>query len=70
MASVLLAGAGLLAAGTMARASLRAAAKNGAKLSPLMAAIAGQRAAADNWVKGGFQTKMDRKEAAEILGIK
>ncbi|KAI9568830.1 hypothetical protein HD554DRAFT_2204840 [Boletus coccyginus] len=28
------------------------------------------RGAADQWVKGGFRAKMDRKEAIAILGIK
>ena len=27
-------------------------------------------AAAEQWVKGGFQQKMDRKEALQILGVK
>lgn len=26
--------------------------------------------AAEEWVKGGFKAKMDRKEAIEILGLK
>ncbi|KAH7884458.1 hypothetical protein F5I97DRAFT_1457687 [Phlebopus sp. FC_14] len=28
------------------------------------------RSAADQWVKGGFKAKMDRKEAIQILGLK
>ena len=28
------------------------------------------RGAADQWVKGGFKAKMDRKEAIAILGLK
>lgn len=32
--------------------------------------ILGGKAAADQWVKGGFKAKMDRKEAIEILGLK
>ena len=28
------------------------------------------RGAADQWVKGGFRAKMDRKEAIAILGLK
>ncbi|KDE04495.1 hypothetical protein MVLG_05061 [Microbotryum lychnidis-dioicae p1A1 Lamole] len=70
MASVLVGAGALLGIGVAARASLRSAAKNGAKLSPLMAAIAGQKKAGDEWVKGGFQGKMDRKEAAQILGLR
>ena len=31
--------------------------------------IGGSRAA-DQWVKGGFKAKMDRKEAIDILGLK
>jgi DnaJ family protein C protein 19 len=31
--------------------------------------IIGKRAA-DQWVKGGFKAKMDRKEAIAILGLK
>ena len=27
-------------------------------------------AAADKWVKGGFQNKMDRSEAMKVLGLK
>lgn len=30
----------------------------------------GGKAAADQWIKGGFKAKMDRKEAIEILGLK
>lgn len=32
--------------------------------------LLGGKAAADQWVKGGFKAKMDRKEAIEILGLK
>ena len=28
------------------------------------------RGAADQWVKGGFKAKMDRKEAIAVLGLK
>lgn len=28
------------------------------------------KGAADQWVKGGFRAKMDRKEAIAILGLK
>ncbi|KAG5646975.1 hypothetical protein DXG03_001698 [Asterophora parasitica] len=30
----------------------------------------GGKAAGDQWAKGGFKAKMDRKEAIEILGLK
>ncbi|KAJ7650123.1 hypothetical protein FB45DRAFT_859014 [Roridomyces roridus] len=30
----------------------------------------GAKGAADQWVKGGFRAKMDRKEALAILGLK
>ncbi|KAJ7773411.1 hypothetical protein B0H16DRAFT_148607 [Mycena metata] len=30
----------------------------------------GAMGAADQWVKGGFRAKMDRKEAVAILGLK
>jgi len=46
-------------------------------LGAIGAALAGrmilrQRAAAtaEQWIKGGFQQKMDRKEALQILGLK
>lgn len=32
--------------------------------------IIGGRGAAEQWVKGGFKAKMDRKEAIAILGLK
>ncbi|KAF9787468.1 hypothetical protein BJ322DRAFT_1122313 [Thelephora terrestris] len=32
--------------------------------------ILGGRGAAQEWVKGGFKAKMDRKEALAILGLK
>lgn len=69
-ASLLLASAALLATGTAARMTLRSLAKNGTKLSPVLAAFAGQKSAGDDWIKGGFQGKMDRKEAVQILGLK
>lgn len=70
MASILLATGALLGAGTAARIGLRSMAKNGAVLNPFLAAIAGQKAVGDQWVKGGFQGRMDKKEAVEILGLK
>ncbi|KAI0044045.1 hypothetical protein FA95DRAFT_1608881 [Auriscalpium vulgare] len=32
--------------------------------------VIGGKKAADQWVKGGFKAKMDRKEAVAILGLK
>ncbi|ETW83204.1 mitochondrial import inner membrane translocase, partial [Heterobasidion irregulare TC 32-1] len=32
--------------------------------------IIGGKGAAEQWVKGGFKAKMDRKEAIAILGLK
>ncbi|KAJ1307744.1 hypothetical protein OPQ81_001831 [Rhizoctonia solani] len=32
--------------------------------------VIGGKRAADQWVKGGFKAKMDRKEALDILGLK
>ncbi|GAA5867253.1 hypothetical protein JCM3774_002389 [Rhodotorula dairenensis] len=68
----LLAATGAVAATTLGlRYSLRAAARNGARLNPFLAAIAGQdpTGAKSDWAKGGFNPKMDRGEAARILGI-
>lgn len=70
MASLIIAGAALLAGGTAARIGLRSMAKSGTVLSPFFAAVAGQKAVSDQWLKGGFQGRMDRKEAVEILGLK
>ncbi|GAA5949946.1 hypothetical protein JCM21900_005534 [Sporobolomyces salmonicolor] len=72
MASILAGTAAFAALGLGARASLRAAARNGARLNPLLAAIAGTegKAGKEEWIKGGFQPKMDRKEAAQILGLR
>ncbi|POY76833.1 hypothetical protein BMF94_0085 [Rhodotorula taiwanensis] len=68
----LLAATGAVAATTLGlRYSLRAAARNGARLNPFLAAIAGQdpTGAKSDWAKGGFNAKMDRAEAAQILGV-
>lgn len=70
MASILLGAGALFAAGTAARMTARSMAKQGKTLSPFMAALAGQKSGSDQWVKGGFQGRMDRKEAAQILGLK
>jgi DnaJ family protein C protein 19 len=34
------------------------------------AGVIGGKKAAEQWVKGGFRAKMDRKEAVAILGLK
>ncbi|KAM0749794.1 hypothetical protein T439DRAFT_326685 [Meredithblackwellia eburnea MCA 4105] len=70
MTSILLGAGALLAGGTALRMGLRASAARGAQLNPFLAALAGQKRVGDEWIKGGFQAKMDRKEAAEILGLK
>lgn len=82
-------GAGaVLAAGLAARFGLRSAARNGARLSPMMQAIAGTGSGAaggsasataakygkaangQEWIVGGFQQKMDKREASHILGLR
>jgi hypothetical protein len=54
MATPFLVGIGAIAAGLAGRHFLRRSA----------------RGAADEWVKGGFKAKMDRKEALAVLGLK
>lgn len=54
MATPFFVGIGAIAAGLAGRHFLRRSA----------------RGAADQWVKGGFKAKMDRKEALAILGLK
>ena len=54
MATPILVGVGAIAAAVVGRQLMRNAGK----------------AAADQWVKGGFKAKMDRKEAIAILGLK
>ncbi len=54
MATPIIIGVGALAAAFAGRSFLRRAGKS----------------AADEWVKGGFKAKMDRKEAIAILGLK
>lgn len=54
MATPFLVGIGAIAAGLAGRHILRRRAMG----------------AADQWVKGGFKSKMDRKEALAILGLK
>ena len=88
MATVLIGAGAILAAGTAARMGLRSAARNGARLSPMMQAIAGTSSAGGSsaanaaskkygkaangqeWIVGGFQQKMDRREASHILGLR
>lgn len=72
----------MLGAGIAMRTGLRSAARNGAKLSPLMQKIAGQTGPAgpssrfgkapngQEWVLGGFQARMDKREASQILGLR
>ena len=57
MASALVVGLGALTAGVVGRQLYRSGYIGGKKL-------------ADEWVKGGFKAKMDRKEAVAILGLK
>ena len=54
MATPLLVGVGAIAAAVVGRQMLRRAGQG----------------AAEQWVKGGFKAKMDRKEAIAILGLK
>ncbi|KAK7463544.1 mitochondrial import inner membrane translocase subunit TIM14 [Stygiomarasmius scandens] len=54
MATPVMVGVGAIAAALVGRQFLRRAGKN----------------AADQWAKGGFKAKMDRKEAVAILGLK
>jgi hypothetical protein len=60
------------------RGSLKQAAQNGRVLGPLAARFAGLPAGpagatgqlSGNWTVGGFQQKMDKSEATQILGLK
>ncbi|GAA5969825.1 hypothetical protein JCM11641_008052 [Rhodosporidiobolus odoratus] len=71
MATLLAATAAVAGTGVALRYSLRSAARNGARLNPLLAAIAGQNPTGkEEWVKGGFAPKMDRGEAINILGLR
>lgn len=58
MATAALLGLGAMAVGLGGRAYWKALARQAGK------------GGADAWVKGGFQTKMDPKEAKAILGIR
>jgi DnaJ family protein C protein 19 len=82
MAGIIAGTAAVLGLGVAMRTGLRSAVRNGAKLSPLMQRIAGETGPAgpssrfgkapngQEWVLGGFQARMDRKEASEILGLR
>lgn len=65
-----------MAALTALRMSLRSARAQGRTLSPFLNAIAGAPKAPKigelkgDWAIGGFQAKMDRKEAKDVLGLK
>ncbi|KAG8935066.1 mitochondrial import inner membrane translocase subunit TIM14 [Tulasnella sp. 417] len=58
MATPLLFGVGAVAAAVAGRHLL----KNGFKM--------GGKAASEQWAKGGFRAKMDRREAIAVLGLK
>ncbi|TFK33235.1 hypothetical protein BDQ12DRAFT_691464 [Crucibulum laeve] len=57
MATPIIIGVGAIAAAIAGRSLLRGGAFGGKR-------------AAEEWVKGGFKAKMDRKEAIAILGLK
>ncbi len=57
MATPIIVGVGAVAAALVGRQLLKSG-------------VIGGKRAADEWVKGGFRAKMDRKEAVEILGLK
>ena len=69
---------GLLAvagAGLTGRMILRQSAQAGRLRSPLLLKLAGvsqpgQAPLSKDWAIGGFQNKMDKHEAADILGLK
>lgn len=56
MATPIIVGVGAVAAALVGRQLLKSG-------------VIGGKRAADEWVKGGFRAKMDRKEAVEILGL-
>ncbi|KAJ3017803.1 mitochondrial import inner membrane translocase subunit TIM14 [Thoreauomyces humboldtii] len=62
MASVLLIGAGIAAAAIVGRAALKASSRVGGSSSSLMGGKA--------FMRGGFESKMTRREAALVLGIR
>lgn len=57
MATPILIGVGAIAAAVAGRSLMRRG-------------LLGGKNAAEQWVKGGFKAKMDRKEALQILGLK
>ena len=57
MATPIIVGVGAIAAAVAGRSLLRSG-------------LLGGKNAAEQWVKGGFKAKMDRKEAIAILGLK
>ncbi|KZT29983.1 hypothetical protein NEOLEDRAFT_1238692 [Neolentinus lepideus HHB14362 ss-1] len=57
MATPVLIGVGAIAAALAGRQMVRAG-------------VFGGKSAAEQWVKGGFKARMDRKEAVAILGLK
>ncbi|KAI9060648.1 hypothetical protein FKP32DRAFT_1595383 [Trametes sanguinea] len=57
MATPILIGVGAIAAAVAGRSLMRRG-------------LIGGKNAAEQWVKGGFKAKMDRKEAIAILGLK
>lgn len=59
MATPLLVGVGALAAALAGRQLLKSGALR-----------IGGKAAQDQWAKGGFRSKMDRREAIAVLGLK
>ena len=59
MATPIIIGVGAIAAALTGRHLLRTGALG-----------LGGKAASDQWVKGGFKAKMDRREAIDILGLK
>lgn len=57
MATPIVLGVGAIAAGLVGRQLFRSG-------------VIGGKKAAEEWAKGGFRAKMDRKEAIAILGLK
>ena len=57
MATPIVLGVGAIAAAVAGRSLMRRG-------------LLGGKSAAEQWVKGGFKGKMDRKEAIAILGLK
>ena len=80
MASLIVGGIFAASAAVFLRTSLRQAAQNGRVLGPIASRLAGVPSSGSlggsasdisgNWTLGGFQAKMDKNEAAQILGLK